>query len=170
MTQIPRIKEEKFVSKEPTPQFIAGVQLISALVGLTLAMQQKFGTEVIPIAQTFAEHLGTCVGAHIKQQANITGTSIHDIERLYHAWLDPALAPQTLQTTVTKNTLTVTRKTPAKCTGLVVAQQMNLPLETICRTISQPLFTGVAKAINPNAIYTTVEMSQAKCEETITLP
>ena len=138
------------MSDEPTPAFIAGVQMISALMGLTLAMQQKFGAEALTIAQTFAEQLGTRLGTHIKDQAHITGTSIQDIERLYHAWLDPALAPYTLQTSITGNTLTVSRVSPTKCAGLAVAQQMNLPLETVCQTISQPLFKGVAKAINPN--------------------
>jgi hypothetical protein len=158
------------MSDEPTPAFIAGVQMISALMGLTLSMQQKFGSDALTVAQTFAEHLGTRLGIHIKEQANITGTGIQDIERLYHAWLDPAIAPHTLQTSITGKTLTVTRETPTKCAGLAVAQQMNLPLETVCHTISQPLFKGVAKAINPNATYSEVHMSAPKCEETIEVP
>ena len=42
--------------------------------------------------------------------------------------------------------------------------------ETVGHTISQPFFKGSAKAINPNVVYSTVQMSEPECIETIELP
>ena len=153
-----------------TPQFQAGVQLFSALMGLTLAFKQKFGDEALNVASAFAEQMGTRMGNQFKRTAGITGSGIKDVERLYHVWLDPVLAPHKLATSVEGNKLTVTREAPTMCPGLVVAKQMNLPLEMVCGNISQPMFQGIARAVNPNAKHSAVQMSQHKCVETIEIP
>jgi len=158
------------MSEKHSPAFMAGVQMITALMGMTLAFKQRFGDEAMEVARGFAEHLGTKVGSQFKERAGITGSGIHDIERVYHAWLDPALKPHKLDTKVDGDKLTVTRESPQKCAGLFVAKQMGLPLEMVCGNISQPLFKGIAKAVNPNAQYATVQISEEKCTETIEIP
>lgn len=155
------------MSEKYTPQFMAGVQLMSALMGLTLAFKQRFGDEALKITRAFAEQMGTRMGNEFKERAGITGSGIHDVERLYHAWLDPTLAPRKLHTNVEGKKLTVTRESPTMCPGLIVANQMNLPLEAVCNNISQPMFQGIARAVSPNAKYSTVQMGQNICVETI---
>ena len=158
------------MSEKPTPQFIAGVQLISALTGMTLAFQQRFGDAALDVAKGVAENLGTKIGTQFKKEAGVTGSGIRDIERVYHAWLDETLAPHKLDTTVEGSKLTVTRESPTMCPGLVVSKQMNLPLETVCGNICQLMFKGIAKSVNPSAEYKAVQMSQNKCVETIEIP
>lgn len=158
------------MSEEPTPQFMAGVQLISSLTGLTLAFKQKYGEEALEISRRFAENMGTMMGNKFKEMASVTGKDIQDIERVYHSWLDPILTPHKMETRIEGNKLIVTRASPTMCPGLVVAKQLNLPLETVCKNISQPMFKGIAKAVNPNAEYDTVQMNQQKCIETIEIP
>ena len=51
-----------------------------------------------------------------------------------------------------------------------VAKQMNLPLEKVCNNISQQMFKGIAKAVNPNAEYSTIRMGTSKCVESIEIP
>lgn len=161
------MKSEVAMSEKHSPEFMAGVQLISALTGMTLAFKQRFGDEALKVTQSFVEQMGTRIGNQFKEMAGVTGTGIHDIERVFHAWLDPALAPHKLETHAEGNKLTVTRESPTLCPGLVVAKQMNLPLETVCNNISQRMFQGVAKAVNPNVKYSAVQMSERKCVETI---
>ena len=158
------------MSEKFTPEFIGGVQLFTALMGLTLAFKQKFGDEALEVTRGFAEQMGMKMGNQFKEKAGITGSGTEDVERVYHAWLDPAIAPHKLDTSVQGNKLTVTRESPTKCVGLVVAKQMNLPLEMVCNNISQPMFKGVAKSVNPKARYSAVQMSERKCIETIEIP
>ena len=153
-----------------TPEFEAAVRLMNALMGLTLAMKARFGDDALSVAQGFAERLGMRMGTRIKASAGISGTGIRAVEQLYHAWLDPTYAPYTVDIEVKGNTLSVTRTNPTMCLGLVMAKQLQLPLETVCHTISQPFFKGIAKAINPNAAYSAVRMSEPECIETIELP
>jgi hypothetical protein len=84
--------------------------------------------------------------------------------------LDPAIAPHKLITSVEGNKLTVIREIPAMCTSMVVAKQMNLPLEMVCSTVASPMFKGVAKAINPSARYSNIQMSEQKCIDKIEIP
>jgi SAM-dependent methyltransferase len=79
-------------------------------------------------------------------------------------------APYVVDIEVKGNKLSVTRTSPTICLGLVMAKQLQLPLETVCHTISQPFFRGIAKAINPSAMYSAVQMSEPECIETIELP
>jgi len=51
--------------------------------------------------------------------------------------------------------------------AILVAKQMNLPLELICDTIGLPMFKGVAKAVNPNARHSNIQMSENKCIDRI---
>ncbi len=146
---------------------MAAAQMITALMGMTLAYKQRFGDEALEVARGFAEQLGTKVGSQFKERAGVTGSGIQDVERVYHAWLDPALSPHKLDTRVEGIKMTITRESSQRCAGLFVAKQMGLPLEMVCRNISQPLFKGIAKAVNPNAKYTGVQMSEQKCIETI---
>ena len=158
------------MSDKATPEFTGGVQLFSALMGLTLAFKQKFGDEALEVTKGFAEQMGIKMGNQFKEKAGITGSGTDDIERVYHACLNPAIAPHKLDTSVQGNKLTVTRESPTKCVGLVVAKQMNLPLEMVCNNISQPMFKGVAESVNPKARYSAVQMNESKCIETIEIP
>lgn len=158
------------MSGKHTPEFMAGVQLISALMGMSLAFKQRFGDEALNVARGFVEQLGMRIGNQFKENLGITGTGIQDIERIYHAWLDPALKPHKLDTRVEGSKLTVTRESPTSCPGLVVAKRMGLPLEMVCENISQQMFKGIAKAVNPNVKYTAITMSEQKCLETIEIP
>ena len=159
------MSKEKF-----SPEFMAGVQLMSALMGLTLAYKKRFGDEAMKVTQGFAEQMGTMMGNQFKEKAGIKGSGIQEVERIFHTWLDPALAPHEVQTTVEGNRLTVTRESPTKCPALVVAKQMNLPLEMICNNIAMPMFKGIAKSVNANAKHSTIQMSEQKCIDRIELP
>ena len=158
------------MSEQQTPEFVAGVQMISALTGMTLAFRQRFGDDALMVARGFSEQLGMRMGKMFMERANITGSDIRDIEKVYHAWLDPVLKPNEIITNVEGNKLTVIRENPTLCPGLVVAKQMNLPLETVCNNISQQMFKGIAKAVNPNAEYSTIQMGTSKCVESIEIP
>ena len=155
------------MSEKHTPEFMGGVQLFSALMGLTLAFKQKFGDEALEVTRGFVEQMGVKMGNQFKGKAGITGSGAEYVERVYHAWLDPMIAPYKLGTSVQGHKLTVIRESPTECPGLVVAKQMNLPLEMVCNNISQPVFTGVAKSVNPKARFSAVQMSERKCIETI---
>ena len=159
------MSEEKF-----SPEFMGGVQLQSALMGLTLAFQKKYGDEAVKITQAFAEQMGTRMGSNFKEKAGITGSGVREVERVFHIWLDPAVAPHKLKTSVEGKKLTVTREIPARCPAIVVARQMKLPLERVCNTVALPMFKGVAKAVNPNAKISNIEMSEHKCRDVIEIP
>lgn len=153
-----------------SPEFMAGAQTISILMGLTLAFKEKFGDEALKVTQTFAEQMGTMMGMNIKKAAGVTGSTIEDIGQVYHAWFDPMFAPQRADITVDANKVTLTRNHPAMCPAIVVAKQMNVPLEMVCTTVANPVFKGIAKAVNPAAIHSNVQLSEQKCVDTIELP
>jgi hypothetical protein len=157
--------EEKF-----SPGFMGGVQLQSALMGLTFAFKKKYGDEAVKVTQAFVEQLGTMMGNNFKEKAGVKGSGIEDIERVYHAWLGPMLIPNKLKTVVEGNKLTINRELPTMCPALVVAKQMNLPLEMVCSTVALPMFKGVAKAVNSNAKATNIQMSEQKCMDRIEIP
>lgn len=159
------MSEEKF-----SPEFKAGVQLQSALMGLTLAFRKKYGDEAIRVTQAFAEQMGTTIGNKIKEKAGVTGSGIHDVEQVYRAWLGPALAPLKPKITVEDNKLTVMRESPAMCPAILVAKQMNLPLKMVCNTVAWPMFKGVAKSVSPNAKHSVIQMSEQKCMDRIEIP
>jgi len=51
------------MSEKHTPEFMSGVQMITALMGMTVAFKQRFGDEALEVARGFAEQLGTKVGS-----------------------------------------------------------------------------------------------------------
>jgi hypothetical protein len=114
--------------------------------------------------------MGTIIARNCKEKGGVTGSGIHDIERVLHTWLDPAIAPHKLKTSVDGNKLAVTRESPASCPAIAVAKQMNLPLEVVCNTVALPMLKGVAKAVNPNAKYSSIQMSEQKCIDRIEVP
>ena len=61
------------MSEKPTPEFMAAAQMITALMGMTLAYKQRFGDEALEVARGFAEQLGTKVGSQFKERAGVTG-------------------------------------------------------------------------------------------------
>lgn len=158
------------MSEKFSPEFQGGVQLQSALMGLTLAFKKKFGDEAIKVTQAFAEQMGTMIGNQIKEKTGVTGSGIHDVKKVFHAWLGPALAPRKLETSVEGNKLTVTRESPTMCPAIIAAKQMNLPLEMVCNTVALQMFRGIAKAVNPNAKHYNVQMSEQKCIDRIEIP
>jgi hypothetical protein len=159
------LSKEKF-----SPEFMGAVQLQSALMGLTLAFKKKYGDDAAKVTEAFAEQMGTMIGNNFKEKGNITGSGIHEIEQVFHIWLDPAIAPYKVKTSVDDNKLTVTRETPAKCPAMVVAKQMNLPLEMVCNTVALPMFEGVAKAVNSHAKTSNIQRSENKCMDRIEIP
>jgi len=54
---------ELIMGEKHTPEFMFGVQMITALMGMTLAFKQRFGDEALEVARGFAEQLGTKVGS-----------------------------------------------------------------------------------------------------------
>lgn len=158
------------MSEKFSPEFQGGVQLQSALMGLTLAFKKKFGDEALKVTQAYAERMGTMIGNQIKEKTGVTGSGIHDVERVFHAWLGPALAPRKLETSVEGNKLTVTRESPTMCPAIIAAKQMNVPLEILCNSIALPMFKGVARSVNPNAKHSSSQMSEKKCVDRIEIP
>lgn len=155
------------MSEKQTPEFNAAVQLITALTSLTLAFRRKVGDGAFKVTQSFNEHLGMKFCHQFKEKMSITGSGIHDINRVYHAWLDSTLVTHKLDTKVEGNKLVVTRVSPTTCAAMVVAKKKNLPLELVCRYVTQPIFQGIVKAVNPKAQYSAIEMGEHKCVETI---
>jgi hypothetical protein len=158
------------MSEKFSPAFQGGVQLQSALMGLTLAFKKKFGDEALKVTQAFAEQMGTMIGNQMKEKAGVTSSGIHDIEKVFHAWLDPTLAPRKLKTNVEGNKLNLIRESPTLCPAIIVAKQMNLPLKMVCNTVALHMFKGVAKSVNPNAKHSNVQMSEQKCIDRIEIP
>ncbi len=156
------------MNEELPPQFMAGVQVISAMTGLTLAFKEKLGDEALKITQGFSEQMGTMMGENIKKQAGVTGSGIEDMEKVFHAWLD-AMGGGT-KISVEANKMTSVREHPAMCPAITVSQQMNVPLEMICNTVANPVFRGIAKSVNPDAVYSNVQISEEKCIDTIEIP
>jgi hypothetical protein len=159
------LSKEKFSS-----EFIGRVQLQSALMGLTLAFKNKYGDEAGRVAEAFVEKMGTVMGSNFKEKSGVKGSKIGEVERVLHFWLDPATAPRKAKTNVEGNKLTLTRETPTMCPAVVVAKQMNLPLEMVCNTVTLPMFKGVAKAVNPNAKTFNIQRSENKCIDRIEIP
>jgi hypothetical protein len=156
------LSKEKF-----SPEFTGGVQLQSALMGLTLAFKKKYGDEATNVTKAFVEQMGTMMGNSFKEKGGVKGSGLHEVERVLHIWLDPAVAPHKLKTSVEGKKLTVIRESPAMCPAMVVAKQMKLPLETVCNTVASPMFKGVAKAVNNNAKYSNIQMTEQKCVDKI---
>jgi len=159
------LSKEKF-----SPEFMGGVQLQTALMGLTLAFKQKYGDEAVNITKAFVEQMGTRMGNNFKEKGDVKGSGIPDIEKVYRIWMDPALAPHKLKTSVEGNKLSIIRESPAMCPAMIVAKQMNLPLEMVCNTVALPMFKGVARGVNPNAKHSTVQASEQKCIDRIEIP
>ncbi len=153
--------------KELPAAFQGTVQLFSALMGLTLAFKQRYGDEALKITQVFGEQMGIRLGNQIKEKAGIKGSTIQDIERAVHAWMDPTVLGPPPKTKVEGKKLTAIREGPTQCPALHVAKQLNVPLEIVCNTLSFPMFRGVSKAINPNAKHSSIQISEKKCIDMI---
>jgi hypothetical protein len=159
------------LSKEKLPpEFMANVQLQSALMGLTLAFKQKYGDDALKITQAFGEQMGFRLGNQIKEKASVKGSSIQDVERVLHAWMDPTALGPPVKTKVEGKKLTAVRESPTQCPALHVAKQLNVPVELVCNTLAFPMFRGVFKAINPNAKHSNIQISEKKCIDTIEVP
>ncbi|MGC1120658.1 MAG: hypothetical protein WBA22_06150 [Candidatus Methanofastidiosia archaeon] len=158
------------MNEKLSPEFLGSVRLQSALMGLTLAFKEKYGDEALNITKTFAEQIGIMMGSDMKKGMGITGSKIEDIEKVFHGWMDPMMKPFEPHVTVEGNKMIVSRESPAKCPPMVAAERMNVPLELVCKTLAWPIFQGVARAVNPDAIYSNVEVGQQKCIETIEIP
>ena len=160
-----RLSKEKF-----SAEFMGGVQLQTALMGLTLAFKKKYGDEAVNVSKAFVEQMGTMMGNNFKEKGGIKGSGIHEIEKVLHVWLDPAIAPHKVKTNVEGNKLTVSRESPAMCPAIIVSKQMNMPLEMVCNTVAFPMFKGIAKAVNPQAKTSNIQMTEQKCTDRIEIP
>ena len=159
------MSKEKF-----SPEFVGGVQLQSALMGLTLAFKKKYGDEAVRVTEAFVQQMGTVMGNNFKEKGGVKGSGTKEIEQVFRIWLDPATAPHNMKTSMDCSKLTVNRESPALCPAIVVARQMNLPLEMVCNTVAFPMFKGVAKAVNPKAKTSNVQRSENKCIDRIEIP
>ncbi|MCP8304059.1 MAG: hypothetical protein H3Z50_01095 [archaeon] len=156
--------------KELPPAFQGGVQLQSALMGLTLAFKQKYDDAALKITEAFVEKMGVRLGNQIKEKAGIKGSSIQDIELVLHSWMDPAVLGPPPKTKVEGKKLIAIRESPTQCPALYVSKQLNVPLETVCRTIAFPMFRGVFRAINPDAKHSNTQISEQRCVDIIKVP
>jgi len=161
---------ESVSEEKSSPQFQATVQLQSALMGLTLAYKQKYGDEALEVAKAFIKQLGIRLGNQLKEKTGVVGSGPKDIERVLHAWQDPATLGPPAKSTVEGKRLTMTREAPTQCPAMLVAKQMNLPLGMVCNTVAFPMFRGVAEAINPKARHTSVQIDSKKCIDVIEVP
>jgi len=162
---------ERKLSKEKfSPEFVGGVQLQSALMGLTLAFKKKYGDDAVKVTETFVEQMGTMMGNNFKERGDVKGSGIKEIERVFRIWLDPSTAPHKMKTSMDGSKLTVNRESPVLCPAIVVARQMNLPLEMVCNTVAFPMFKGVAKAVNSKAKTSNIQRSENKCIDRIEIP
>jgi hypothetical protein len=164
------LRGESVSEEKASPQFQSSVQLQSALMGLALAYKQKYGDEALEVTKTFTKQLGIRLGNQLKQKTGVAGSSLKDIERVLHAWQDPATSGPPAKSTIEGKKLTMTREAPTQCPAMLVAKQMNLPLEMVCNTVAFPMFRGVAEAINPKAKHTSVQIHSKKCIDTIEIP
>ena len=151
-------------------QFQGAVQLQSALMGLALAYKQKYGDEALEVAKTFTKQLGMRLGNQLKEKTGVVGSGLKDIERVLHAWQDPAVLGRPPKSTIEGKKLTLAREDSTQCPAMIVAKQMNLPLEMVCNTVAFPMFRGVAEAINPKAKHTSVQIHSKKCIDIIEVP
>ena len=151
-------------------QFQGAVQLQSALMGLALAYKQKYGDEALEVAKTFTKQLGMRLGNQLKEKTGVVGSGLKDIERVLHAWQDPAVLGRPPKSTIEGKKLMLTREEPTQCPAMIVAKQMNLPLEMVCNTVAFPMFRGVAEAVNPKAKHTSVQIHSKKCIDAIEIP
>ena len=156
------MREEK-----SSPQSQGAVQLQSAMMGLTLAYKQKYGDEALEVAKAFMKQLGVRLGNKLKKEIGVTGSSLKDIERILHAWQDPATLGPPAKSKIEDNKLIMIREAPTLCPAMVVAKQMNLPVETVCNTVAFPMFRGVAEAVNPKARHTSVKIADNECIDNI---
>jgi hypothetical protein len=152
-----------------SPEFQGAVQFQSALMGLALAYKQKYGDEALEVAKAFTKQLGVRLGNQLKKNIGIIGSDLKDIEKVLHAWQDPAVLGPPPKSTIAGNRLTMIREAPAQCPALVVAKQMNLPVEMVCNTVAFPMFRGVAEAVNPKAKHRSVKIASKECIDTIEL-
>ena len=113
------------------------------------------------------EQMGTMMGNNFKEKGGVKGSGVHEVERVFHIWLDPAVAPHKMGTSIDGSRLTVNRESPVMCPAIVVAKQMNLPLEMVCNTVAFPMFKGVAKAVNSSAKTSNVQRSENRCVDRI---
>jgi len=146
------------------------VQLQTALFGLTQAFNEKYGDEALKVSEAFIEKLGIKMGTQIKEKEGITGSGIEDIEKLFIAFTRPLSSGAAAKSMVEGNKLTIIRESPSLCPGIYVAKQLKAPLETVCQTVNFPMMRGVAKAVNPNAKQTSIQLSEDRCEEIIEVP
>jgi hypothetical protein len=152
------------------PQFQGAVQFQSALMGLALAYKQKYGVEALEVAKAFMKQLGVRLGNQLKKNIGIVGSDLKDIERVLHVWQDPAVLGPPPRSMIEGKKLTMIREAPAQCPAMVVAKQMNLPVETVCNTVAFPMFRGVAESVNPKAKHTNVKIASKECIDTIEIP
>jgi hypothetical protein len=100
----------------------------------------------------------------------IVGSDLKDIEKVLHAWQDPVVSGSPPKSKIEGKKLTMIREAPTQCPAMVVAKQMNLPVEIVCNTVAFPMFRGVAEAVNPKAKHTSVEIASKECIDAIELP
>jgi hypothetical protein len=164
--EIRNLSEEKL-----NPQMQGTVNLMTAVMGLTLAMKQRFGDGAIDVTKNFVEQMGVKMGNQVAEKAGIEGHDLKAISKTLHTWQDPIFQGPAAESKIEGKTLTMIRKSPSRCPALYVAKQMkDVPLELICNTVSFPMFRGVAKAVNQQAKHKSLQISQEKCVDVIELP
>ena len=159
------MSEEKYA-----PQFEGLVRLQSALMGITLAFQERYGDEALEIYKQFIKQLGMNIGNQIRKQAGITGSSLKDIEKTLHAWQDPVVLGPPPKSKIEGKRLLMIRESPTECPALHVAKRMKLPLAVVCENVAFPMFRGVAESANPDAKHTSIQIASETCIDAIEIP
>jgi hypothetical protein len=67
------------------------------------------------------------------------------------------------------NKLTIVRDSPTQCPALQVEKRINVPLETVCKTVAFHMFR-VAEAVNPKAQHKSIQIHSKKCIDEIEIP
>jgi len=55
------------------------------------------------------------MGNNFKQKVGVKDSGIHDVERVFHTWLDPAVALHKLKTSVEGNSTLQLQQQPLDC-------------------------------------------------------
>ena len=140
-------------------------------IGLVMAYYEKLGDDAFDIAKAYFSQVGMTWGQDLKRSLKVEGNDVNALAKVLNTFLSQTVGMPEGSAKVHDNQVIVENK--SFCAVLEAVQMLNAPWEKVCLNCAQPIFEGIASAVNPN---TTMEVPKSRmkgdksCRHVFTVP
>ena len=124
------------------------IQFQKHRIGLVMAFYDKLGDDALDIAKAYFSQLGMTWGQDLKRSLHVEGDDEVALAAVLNAFLIQAVGMPEGSARVHGNQVIVENKD--FCSVLEAVKLLKAPWEKVCLNCAQPIFEGIASAVNPD--------------------